>query len=272
MKPHPRRTLVITDNSAIHQALQALITRLELQDIVSIRCSPKGPSELKKILRPVDLKSETDQITREFELVISAHCKQIFPASLHNLRECINIHPGHNPDTRGWYPQVWAILHGLPLGFTVHRIDDQLDHGAIIDRQELPLHPWDTSFSAYQRVLQAEIDWLQQNLLQLLNGDYTTTPMQGTGNLFLRRDFNALLEINLQKTGTWEEFVRHLRSVSFQGYRNAWFRDPKTGQKIHIQITLDPDSANMRDEVALEMNNDRTVDITVPTVPPNRKP
>lgn len=243
MEPHPRRTLVITDNLAIYEALKAISGENGLHDRLSVMRSPRSPTALQH-LQAVDLKTDAATIAEQFELIISAHCKQIFPAVLHNRRECINIHPGLNPDTRGWYPQVWAILRGLPLGFTVHRIDDQLDHGAIIYRQQLPLHAWDTSYTAYQRVLAAEIHWMQQNLMRLLLGDYTAEAMQETGNLFLKRDFNALLEIDLQQTGTWQSFIDHLRSVSFPGYRNAWFLDPETNQKIYLSIHLDPDSVN----------------------------
>ncbi|MCU0757025.1 MAG: hypothetical protein MUE46_18260 [Xanthomonadales bacterium] len=235
-----RRTLVITDNRMVHDALERMVATLGLSEQLCIRRSPHGSSELPQ-LPAIDVKADAAAIVEQFELVISAHCKQIFPVTLHGQRECINIHPGHNPQTRGCFPQVWSILHQLPLGFTVHRIDAQLDHGHIIHRQQLPLYAWDTSWTAYQRVVAAEMDWLHHNLLHLLRGDYAATPMTESGHLFLRRDFNALLEIDLQQTGTWQAFIDHLRAVTFPRYRNAWFRDPESGRKIHISIQLDAD-------------------------------
>lgn len=235
-----RRTLVITDNRMVHDALECIIDSLGVRDQLCVRRSPHSSSELPQ-LPAIDVKADAAAIVEHFELVISAHCKQIFPEALHGQRECINIHPGHNPDTRGCFPQVWSILQQLPLGFTVHRIDALLDHGHIIHRQQLPLYAWDTSWTAYQRVLTAEMEWLRHNLLRLLRGDYQCTPMSGAGKLFLRRDFNALLEIDLQRTGTWRSFVDHLRAVSFPRYRNAWFRDPESGRKVYITIQLEPD-------------------------------
>lgn len=236
-----RRTLVISDNPRIAKSLRAQVEANALQSIVELCRSPRTHPDLEgdPHYRAVCVKSDLLWILEQFQLVVSAHCKQIFPGALHERVECVNVHPGFNPETRGWYPQVWSILHRLPLGFTIHRIDSKLDHGDIIYREELPLHAWDTSQSAYDRVLSAEVDWLKNNLSALLSGDYTCRPIDGLGRLFLRKDFESLCELNLKTEARFGEMLDLLRALSFSGFRNAWFRDPVTGKRVFVRVDLE---------------------------------
>ncbi|MDF0551647.1 formyltransferase family protein [Kamptonema sp. UHCC 0994] len=49
----------------------------------------------------------------------------------------INVHPGYLPDVKGNNPYIWAIIHDLPQGCTVHFIDQGVDTGPIIERRKL---------------------------------------------------------------------------------------------------------------------------------------
>ena len=51
----------------------------------------------------------------------------------------INIHPGYLPDVRGNNPYVWALVHDLPQGCSVHFIDEDIDTGPIILRKKIHL-------------------------------------------------------------------------------------------------------------------------------------
>lgn len=239
---HPlRRTLVISDNPEIMNALRAHVEASGLGDNVILGRSPKSHHDLETDsgCRVVCMKVDVPRILEEFQFVVSAHCRQIFPRTLHDEVECINVHPGFNPEGRGWFPQVWSIVHGLPLGFTVHRIDEQLDHGAILHREQIPLYAWDTSLTAYRRVLEREISWLQENFTRLLAGDYEVRPMEHGGRLFLRKDFEQLCELDLGAVGPAGDFLNRLRALSFPGYRNAWFRDSVTGKRVFVRLELE---------------------------------
>lgn len=49
----------------------------------------------------------------------------------------VNVHPGYLPLVRGNNPYVWALLHDLPQGVSVHFIDEGIDTGPILVRREL---------------------------------------------------------------------------------------------------------------------------------------
>lgn len=110
-------------------------------------------------------------LSKTYDLIISLHCYQRFPSFLVQKVECINIHPGLNPYNRGWYPHVFSIVNKLPLGATIHEIDEDIDHGAIIAQHEVSLYSWDTSLTAYDRVVEAELSLIKENLIRLVWGD-----------------------------------------------------------------------------------------------------
>ena len=57
---------------------------------------------------------------------------------------CLNFHPGILPWIKGSFPVVWAILKDIPVGSTVHFINEGIDTGEIISQKEVSRDPDDT--------------------------------------------------------------------------------------------------------------------------------
>src|SRR5688572_12038992 len=167
-----KHVLVISDNEPILRFFIGLLDEMSetVADITFVfACAPwdealKGKKIGAYTVGSVNVKKDYESIINTYDLVISAHCKQLFPATLISGVTCINIHPGLNPYNRGWYPQVFSIINGLPLGATLHEIDEDIDHGAIIDQEKVEVEAWDTSIDAYNKVLQAEQVILRRSL------------------------------------------------------------------------------------------------------------
>ncbi len=189
---------------------------------------------------PINVKVECEKIIQDYDLVISLHCKQLFPAELVKGIRCVNVHPGLNPHNRGWFPQVFSILNGLPCGATIHEIDEQLDHGAIIAQKEVTIEPWDTSLSAYNKILDAEMELIQANMLNIIENKYSKETPEKEGNLNLKKDFNALCEIDLSDTDTFQKHIDRLRALTHGKYMNAYFLD-KNGRKVFLKLELFPE-------------------------------
>ena len=118
--------LIISDNLKICQEVKNLIKNDPIRkESFTFSISPFSDLiEFNKILKKVivfDLrnKKNIEEILHNYDLVISMHCKQIFPRDLVKKVKCINVHPGYNPINRGWYPQVFAILENRPIGATI---------------------------------------------------------------------------------------------------------------------------------------------------------
>ena len=237
--------LVISDNTGLSSEFLHLIKELNIRGVsVSLACSP-GSSEMlrpKLFDRPVSeikVKERGTELAKEFDLVFSIHCKQLFPSDLVNGTKCINIHPGLNPYNRGWFPQVFAIMNGKPHGATIHEIDVELDHGPIIDQQRVQIYNHDTSLTAYNRVLEAEKLLLRRNLNAIISGTYNTIKPETEGNLNSIKDFKSLLELDLNEKGDMRYFLNKFRALTHGGYKNAYFRDPDSGKKIYVNIKLE---------------------------------
>ncbi|UXI66392.1 formyltransferase family protein [Tahibacter amnicola] len=236
----PFRSLVLTDNVELFEFVQALVVEKGIAD-VTFGCSRQGPLAARPDIDVVDVRTGCDALIARYRLIVSLHSKQRFPSALVRAVRCVNIHPGHNPDTRGWFPQVFAILRGLKLGMTVHRMDEALDHGDILYREEVPVLFSDTSYTAYRRVIDAEKRYLRHNLHALIHADGESQPMSEEGNMHSKSDFDRLCEIDLDQRGSFRDFYDRLRALSFMGYRNAYVRDPDSGKKVYLSLVVEPE-------------------------------
>lgn len=235
------KILVVIDNVLLYERLQSIFAKHNRSDIsVDFRHS----STTTAISRHadfadgrglIDVKKQAEEIVEKYDLVLSVHCLQFFPKELVHGVRCVNVHPGYNPINRGWYPQVFAIIHDLPIGATIHEMDEKLDNGNIIARRFVEKQVWDTSLSIYDRVLETELALFDQNFDAIIDKTYTPIIPEGAGNMFRKSDFNALCEIDLKKQGSFREFYDLLRALSHGDYKNAYFKD-ESGNKIFLKL------------------------------------
>jgi methionyl-tRNA formyltransferase len=239
-----KKILVVSDNATLIKSFSEIIKPYEQNLTVTYSCSPINQFFLshktfKPQVTPLNVKEKWVEIYSNYDLVLSLHCKQLFPAEMVKAVKCINVHPGCNPYNRGWFPQVFSILNNLPFGATIHEIDEQLDHGAIIARREVVGEIWETSIDIYNKIIKAEIELLEEFLPTILSNTYKTFLPEVEGNVNLKKDFNALCELNLNEQVTMGEAINRLRALTHGEYKNAWFAHPETGEKIYVSINLE---------------------------------
>lgn len=243
--------LVISDNAFLCEKLESvLIGKITSEQTLTFSISPFSDidvfkSFIKSEVLVYDLKNENNihDIKKSYDLIFSIHCKQLFPDTLVKNIKCINIHPGYNPINRGWYPQVFSIVNNLPVGATIHEIDNDLDHGPIIDRAFVEKTNFDTSGSLYDKILNKEIELFNKTIDSILNNTYKTILPENDGNLFLKKDFNQLCKIDLDEEMTAGQFINKMRALSHKNFKNAYFIDPESGKKIYISLNIEPEGA-----------------------------
>jgi methionyl-tRNA formyltransferase len=239
------KILVISDNEPLVTRFKALIKKgIFGQHAFHFAFSPKNAALEEKYrdnreFFPVNVKTEYEQIIRDYDLVISLHCKQLFPPVLVKGIRCVNVHPGLNPYNRGWFPQVFSIVNSLPCGATIHEIDEQLDHGGIIAQKQVNIESWDTSLSAYDKILDAEMELIEAHMLDVIEGNYEAKKPASEGNLNLKKDFDALCQINLSDIDTFQNHLDRLRALTHGNYLNAYFLD-ENGRQIFLKLELFP--------------------------------
>jgi phosphoribosylglycinamide formyltransferase 1 len=99
--------------------------------------------------------------------LLSASFIQRFPQRI------VNIHPSLLPAFPGLDAQKQAFDYGVKFaGCTVHFVDEQLDHGAIIVQRAIPVLPTDNEHSLAARILDQEHIAYSEALGILCSGKY----------------------------------------------------------------------------------------------------
>lgn len=237
------KALVVTDNLYLFRKFKELVKEIVPKELAEFdfRCSQSSTEMFKDEAGIEPLSGKIKDIYRElqtaYQLIISIHCKQLFPADLVRSVRCVNVHPGLNPYNRGWYPQVFAIINGLPHGATIHEMDEKLDHGPIICQRQVEINSWDTSRSVYERVQQAELKLLKEHLPIIISGDYKAQPPDAEGNLNMIADFRSLCQLDMDKVVTMREAINILRALTHEPYQNAWFTG-EDGDKVYVGVSI----------------------------------
>jgi len=209
------------------------------KDWFDFACTSRQTASTQEKIEKINIRENIDSLSNIYDIIFSLHCKQFFPKELVKAVKCINIHPGFNPYNRGWYPQVFSIINKLPIGATIHEMDEEIDHGKIIAQKEIVINNWETSLDVYNHIIEAEFIILKEQLLNILNNSYTSNPPLMEGNYNTISDFDSLKEIDLNTVETARYFIDRLRALSHGEFRNAFFKDPNTGKKIFIKVQLE---------------------------------
>lgn len=236
-----KRFFVVIDNKFIYEQFTKIFQKRGF--LVDYYCSPKSDAifreeiESSKIV-PISLKNNYNHlIDSGYVLGMSCHSKQVFPRELVTSIRCINIHPGFNPYNRGWFPQVFSIINKLPIGVTIHVMDEEIDHGDIIVQEEMETLPDDRSFDVYKRILNKEIQLLEKYIDVIVSNRYTTIKPSQEGNYNSIQDYHNICKIDLAKKVTMKEAIDYLRAMTHPPYENSYFID-ENGDKIFISINL----------------------------------
>ena len=239
-----RKLLIIVDNCYLYEGVKRILKEKSILE-VEFRHSTGSPLsshvDFEKGNFSIDVNKELEFIKSSFTAVLSVHCFQFFPPELVRSVKCFNLHPGYNPINRGWYPQVFAIIYGLHSGATLHEIDEKLDNGSIIERRKENVFLNDTSLDVYQRVLQIELELFEKHIISIINGEYEVFKPENCGNFFTKKDFNKLLQIDLNETGRFMDFYNRLRALSHGEFKNAFIIDPETNKKYFLKIEITSD-------------------------------
>jgi phosphoribosylglycinamide formyltransferase 1 len=109
------------------------------------------------------------------DFVVLAGYMRLLSASFiqHFPQRIVNIHPSLLPAFPGLDAQKQAFDYGVKFaGCTVHFVDEQLDHGAIIVQRAIPVLPTDDEHSLAARILDQEHIAYSEALGILCSGKY----------------------------------------------------------------------------------------------------
>ncbi len=95
----------------------------------------------------------------------------------------LNIHPSLLPAFPGLEAQQQALAYGVRVsGCTVHFVDEELDHGAIIVQKTVPVLDSDDEHTLAMRILEQEHVAYSEAIKVVLGGNFNLTGRRLVGN------------------------------------------------------------------------------------------
>lgn len=174
----------------------------EILSVITVPDRPKGRgmkliySDVKEyalekgldVLQPDRLRENKEIIEKIKEMNPDVICVvaygRILPKEILDIPKygCINVHPSLLPKYRGSAPIQWAILNGdEKTGVTTMYLDEEMDSGDIILKEEVTIDKDETSGELWDRLSKIGADLLVKTLEQIENG---TAPREKQGNDF----------------------------------------------------------------------------------------
>jgi methionyl-tRNA formyltransferase len=116
----------------------------------------------------------------------------------------INAHYGTLPKYRGMNVTEWSVLHGDPVGVTVHFVDAAIDRGAVLAFEPVPVEPGDSLAKIIDRSAAIAARLLSEVVTRLERGDLAPQPQDAAaGRQFFEMHprIRRLAELRLAQSG-----------------------------------------------------------------------
>ena len=116
-------------------------------------------------------------------------------------------------------------------------MDEGIDIGDIIDREEIRPEPIDTGKTLYHKLEQCAVELFKKNWPLIRCGQSPRIPQNRNEGTYHRvRDTEGVDEIDLNRTYTGRELVNIIRARTFPPYPGAYFWH--NGRKIYLRLEL----------------------------------
>ena len=123
--------------------------------------SPAHISDMQAYCQKQNIPFSTEKISQENlpwtpDIICSIYYRHIIPNNVISLcnNKIFNLHPSLLPEYKGCSSLTWAMINGeKKVGYSYHYIDKDIDTGAIILQNEIPVEDFDLQVSLYYRVM-----------------------------------------------------------------------------------------------------------------------
>lgn len=126
---------------------------------------------------------------------------------------CVNVHASLLPKYRGAAPIQWAVINGEKVsGVTTMRMDEGIDTGDMILKEEVELDSEETGGSLFERLAKTGAELCIKTLTAIEDGTATYTPQDNAQATHTKMIKKQLGEIDFTKSA--EEIERLIRGLN----------------------------------------------------------
>ena len=128
-------------------------------------------------------------------------------------RKIVNIHPAYLPQGRGIFPNFWCFFEGFPIGATIHYIDEGIDTGEIIFREEVNFDKTETLRTTIVQLMRLAEHLFLKNAENILSGHVTAVEQEQRDNnrFYHTRELSEYF-IELLPNG-WDTTIDHVEKT-----------------------------------------------------------
>ena len=146
--------------------------------------SYKKNYHLRQTSTKIDLKT-----LRKFDSIISFGYRHVINKKIiKNLKiPIINLHISYLPYNRGAHPNFWSFVENTPSGVSIHKMDDGIDTGRIINQKIVDFELFKnrnrlTFANTYKKLLNEIENLFLINIEKIINNDFLSYKQIGKGS------------------------------------------------------------------------------------------
>ncbi len=238
MEQKPRIVFMGTPEFAVESLKKLVENNYRVVGVITAPDKPAGrgkklrESAVKKyakkhnlpVLQPANLKDENflnqlAELKPDLQVVVAF---RMLPKVVWNLSPMgtFNLHASLLPDYRGAAPINWALINGeTESGVTTFFIDDQIDTGAIILQEKIPVSITDNASSLHDKLMNLGSDLVLKTVDLIAKNEVKPIVQSKKENLKKAPKLNAEnTHINWHKSA--KDIYNHIRGLS--QYPGAW--------------------------------------------------
>ncbi len=211
--PSPKKVLFLAADRAAGQLCLRVFSRFQKTGLIQLSGLVSTPGLHQKALnelgQPLDFISADERnedlilshiAQRSSDLLISVQHPWILPEKMIQAvhGRAFNIHFAKLPDYRGHHTHIHPILNGeKSISTTLHWMATQVDRGHVAFEHVTPIHDNDTSFSLYQKAVEACALLLERLLSRLTEGgEIPRSLITGEGRYYKINSLEGLKKID----------------------------------------------------------------------------
>jgi len=164
---------------------------------------------------------ELDHLYNINDLIfISLEYDRILKVNKFSSKKLFNIHFSLLPKYKGMYTSVLPILYGeKESGVTLHKIDDGIDTGDVIDQLKFRIDINDTARDVYFKYLYYGYKLLVKNIKNILEDNYIAKPQSPINSTYFSRNSINFQNIIINLSQTSYQIHNQIRAYIFEEYQ-----------------------------------------------------
>jgi len=155
------------------------------------------------------------------DYIITAGYDKILEQKILNIPKIgtINIHFSILPKHRGFFPVVWSLMEDQSSGVTLHWVNNEVNCGDIIAKENIPISNNDTTYNLFLDLSKIGTKLFKKYFPQILEGKAPRYPQKEEDATYHAAGYPHQRIIDWNKKS--ENIDRFIRALTFPGFETA---------------------------------------------------